>query len=141
MSENIYKLTKNGETVIPATTTDAVVFPGIKSTLTNVINDYNVSVLFPTSGVGGTDSFTLEGAIAVLNSKLVEPEKKPGLKLIFKDNLRKTIRTMKFLGGNNFSDLSLWSETESINIIDGGRADTLYGGVNVINCGGANAYV
>ena len=44
----IHKLTKNGSTIFPASTTDAIVHPPVAASVTDMIKEYNVSELFPT---------------------------------------------------------------------------------------------
>ena len=79
----IHKLTKEGVTLFPATTTDAVVHPQVRSALSNLINDYNVTDLFPKLGVNGGDKYNLQSAISVLEAKLLADQKKPGIKVLF----------------------------------------------------------
>ena len=82
----IHKITKNGQTILPATTTDAVVHPDLQTPLTNLINEYNVSVLFPTSGIDGTDKYDLQTAIDVLDQHLSAEQKTVGIKVAFNTN-------------------------------------------------------
>lgn len=105
----IHKLTKNGETIYPATTTDAVVHPGTQTSVTKLINEYNVSILFPTGGTDGTDKYTLTTAISVLNDKLTTEQKVAGLKLGFKDD-NSIYKQYTFNGDNNFTDTTNWTE-------------------------------
>ena len=79
----IHKLTKNGETILPATTTDAVVHPELQTPLTSLINEYNVSTLFPTSGIDGTNKYDLQTAINLLDEKLAPEQKTVGIKVAF----------------------------------------------------------
>ena len=44
----IHKITKNGQTIYPATTTDAVAHPTLKVPVSKLIGEINVSNLFPT---------------------------------------------------------------------------------------------
>ena len=104
---DIHKITKNGETILPATTTDAIVHPQMETSLTNMINEYNVSKLFPTGGIDGGDTYTLKGAIALLNSKLTASQKTVGIKLAFKDNGTNLTDTYTFQGGT-FTNLNSW---------------------------------
>ena len=82
----IHKLTKDGNTIFPATITDAVVHPSAGKTLTSMIKEYNVSELFPTEGVGGGNTYTLALAIQVLSTHLRVEEKTGGIKLTFISN-------------------------------------------------------
>ena len=79
----IHKLTKNGETIFPATITDAVVHPNTGRTLTSMMKEYNVSDLFPTEGIDGGNKYTLALAIQTLNNHLAAAQKTGGVKLIF----------------------------------------------------------
>ena len=106
---DIHKITKNGETILPATTTDAIVHPQMETSLTNMINEYNVSKLFPTGGVDGGDTYTLEGAIALLNSKLTASQKTVGIKLAFKDNGSENNDLVEYqYNGGTFTGIENW---------------------------------
>ena len=63
---SIHKLTKNGQTIYPATTTRAVVDPDLGVTVPSLIEEINVSKIFPTGGIDGTNKYTLETAIAMI---------------------------------------------------------------------------
>ena len=114
---DIHKITKNGETILPATTTDAIVHPQMETSLTNMINEYNVSKLFPTGGIDGGDTYTLEGAIALLNSKLTASQKTVGIKLAFKDNgsINKDLVEYQYSGGS-FTSTSSWVGFDEIRL-------------------------
>ena len=58
-----HKLTKMGQAICPVTTTTAVVDPNLQAPVSDMIDVVNVSVLFPKSGVAGSDKFTFEEAI------------------------------------------------------------------------------
>lgn len=66
----IHKITKNGQTIYPATTTDAVAHPTLKVPVSKLIGEINVSNLFPTGGTNGTNKYTLESAIAKIPTDL-----------------------------------------------------------------------
>lgn len=66
----IHKLSKNGQTIYPATTTDAVVHPTLKVSASKLIGEINVSNLFPTGGSNGTNKYTLESAITKIPTDL-----------------------------------------------------------------------
>lgn len=65
-----HKLSKNGETIYPATTTDAVVHPTLKVSASKLIGEINVSNLYPTGGTDGTNKYTLASAIAKIPTDL-----------------------------------------------------------------------
>lgn len=64
------KLTKNGETIYPCSTMDAIVHPTLKVPSSKLIGEINVSNLFPTGGTNGTNKYTLESAIAKIPTDL-----------------------------------------------------------------------
>lgn len=66
----IHKLTKDGQTIYPATTTDAVVHPDLAVSSSKLIEEVNVSKIFPTGGIDGTNKYTLETAIAMIPASL-----------------------------------------------------------------------
>lgn len=60
----IHKIEKNGQTIYPATITDAVVDKNLQVASSKLIEEINVSKIYPTGGTGGTNKYTLETAIA-----------------------------------------------------------------------------
>ena len=80
----IYNLIKGGQTIYPATTTDAVKHPGTGTSIDALINEINVSVVYPTGGVTadniqGGNRYTLETAI----DKVPVGLRRNGLKVTF----------------------------------------------------------
>ena len=65
----IKQLQKAGERFATATNSNAVEMVGFGTALTDVITEINVSKLYPTGGVGGTNKYTLAGAIAKIPAK------------------------------------------------------------------------
>ena len=64
------KITKGGQTVYPATVMDAVVHPDLRVDASKLIEEVNVSKIYPTGGIDGTNKYTLETAIAKIPSSL-----------------------------------------------------------------------
>lgn len=110
----IHKLKKNGQTILPATTSDAVVHPQVRSSLTDLVNEYNVSVLYPTEGVSG-NKYTLSKAITVLGSKLSENQKTISTRVAYIDSTDSKGRVYRYLGSNvgSFTSTSSWSREDS----------------------------
>ena len=75
----INKLTKNGQTIYPATTTDSVLHPNLKVSASKLVGEVNVSAIFPTGGIDGGNKYTLETAIA----KIPQALRQPGLHVSF----------------------------------------------------------
>ena len=75
------KITKGGETVYPATVMDAVVHPDLRVDASKLIEEVNVSKIYPTGGIDGTNKYTLETAIAKIPSSL----RNVGIKCSFLD--------------------------------------------------------
>ena len=109
---NIHKLTKDGVTLFPATTTDAVVHPQVRASLSNLINEYNISLLYPTLGEENSDIYTLQNAINLLSAKLDENLKVGGIKIIFKDE-NNNYQEWRYLGTKPFTNTSQWSREDS----------------------------
>lgn len=128
---DIHKITKNGETILPVTTTDAIVHPQMETSLTNMLNEYNVSKLFPTGGVDSGDTYTLEGAIALLNSKLTASQKTVGIKLAFKDN--GSIIKEYLYKGDNIEDADNWEDITIDGLIENINTISEYPCYNVLN--------
>lgn len=107
----IHKITKNGQTIIPATTTDAVVHPELQTPLTSLINEYNVSVLFPTSGIDGTNKYDLQTAINLLDEKLAPEQKTVGIKVAFYTNSSGNEKLVGYqYNGTSFTNIENWIE-------------------------------
>lgn len=70
MAKKIHKLSQGGKTIYPATTTDAVVHPDLRVSSSTLVEEVNVSKIFPTGGIGGSNKYTLETAIAQIPSSL-----------------------------------------------------------------------
>ena len=64
------KITKGGQTVYPATVMDAVVHPDLRVDSSKLIEEVNVSKIYPTGGIDGTNKYTLETAIAKVPASL-----------------------------------------------------------------------
>lgn len=109
----IHKLTKDGITLFPATTTDAVVHPQVRAAVSNLITEYNVSSLFPTAGSEGSSKYTLQGAISLLFDKLKETQRFPGIKVIFTDFTEPDVtQEWRYLGGS-FTTTTNWAREDS----------------------------
>lgn len=109
----IHKLTKAGATIFPATVTDAVVHPNTKTVLSNMINVFNLSSLYPTSGIDGTRYYDLTGAVAKIDSVLPSELKVLGTKIYFEtkdaqDNV--SVLCYNFTG-STFSLPASWTKT------------------------------
>lgn len=75
----------------------------------NYITEYNVSVQHPTSGIDGSNKYSLEGAIAQVPQEL----RNIGLKVSFINSAGK-VETWEFQGGT-FTDVDGWTDgTEKI---------------------------
>lgn len=88
------KITKGGQTVYPATVMDAVVHPDLRVDSSKLIGEVNVSKIYPTGGIDGTNKYTLETAIAKIPSSL----RNVGLKCSFLDD-GGMLQTWEFTGG------------------------------------------
>ena len=102
----IYKLSKGWETIYPATTSDAVVHLGTRTSINKLFNEINVSVVYPTSGIGRTNKYSLEGAIAQVPQEL----RNIGLKVSFLNNSG-LVETWEFAGGV-FENIENWKSNE-----------------------------
>ena len=88
------KITKGGQTVYPATVMDAVVHPDLRVDSSKLIEEVNVSKIYPTGGIDGTNKYTLETAIAKVPASL----RNVGIKCSFLDDGGK-LQTWEYLGG------------------------------------------
>ena len=98
------KITKGGQTVYPATVMDAVVHPDLRVDASKLIEEVNVSKIYPTGGIDGTNKYTLETAIAQVPSAY----RKAGLKVSFIDESNNT-QSWEYKGGSwaasNFAEV------------------------------------
>ena len=101
---SIHKLTKNGQTIYPATTTDAVVHPDLAVSSSKLIEEVNVSKIFPTGGIDGTNKYTLETAIAMIPESL----RSVGIKCSFLDE-GGTVEEWVYQGGT-FTSTDGWAQ-------------------------------
>ena len=99
------KITKGGQTVYPATVMDAVVHPDLRVDSSKLIEEVNVSKIYPTGGIDGTNKYTLETAIAKIPSSL----RNVGLKCSFLDE-NGELETWEYQGGG-FTTVSKWNQT------------------------------
>lgn len=100
------KITKGGQTVYPATVMDAVVHPDLRVDASKLIEEVNVSKIYPTGGIDGTNKYTLETAIAKIPSSL----RTVGLKCSFLDEEGK-VETWTYQGGT-FTSADSWMEID-----------------------------
>ena len=98
------KITKGGETVYPATVMDAVVHPDLRVDSSKLIEEVNVSKIYPTGGIDGTNKYTLEAAIAKIPSSL----RNVGIKCSFLDE-EGGVERWTYQGGT-FNDKDSWKE-------------------------------
>lgn len=98
------KLTKNGETIYPCSTMDAIVHPTLKVPSSKLIGEINVSNLFPTGGTNGTNKYTLESAITKIPTDL----RIVGIKCSFLDDAGDT-ESWEYKGGT-FTNTASWRE-------------------------------
>ena len=108
----IHKLTKDGKTIFPATTSDAVIHPQMKTALSDLVVEYNVSRLFPTEGNEGNEKYTLQEAVNLLGEKLLENQKQPGIKILFTELINEETQEWRYLGGD-FTKTENWAREDS----------------------------
>ena len=100
----IHKLSKNGQTIYPATTTDAVAHPTLKVSASKLIGEINVSNLYPTGGTDGTNKYTLASAIAKIPTDL----RTVGIKCSFLSDAG-TVEEWVYQGGT-FTNTESWMQ-------------------------------
>lgn len=88
------KITKGGQTVYPATVMDAVVHPDLRVDASKLIEEVNVSKIYPTGGIDGTNKYTLKTAIAKIPTSL----RTVGIKCSFIGEAG-TVEEWEYLGG------------------------------------------
>ena len=114
------KITKGGQTVYPATVMDAVVHPDLRVDSSKLIEEVNVSKIYPKGGIDGTNKYTLETAIAKIPSSL----RNVGLKCSF-INEEEELETWEYQGGT-FTDAGDWTQIGAKRINEIGKEPTLF---------------
>lgn len=84
MEYEIHKIIENGVTIYPATTSSAVIHPQVEKPLTQLINTYNMTALFP--GEVENDEWSLQSSITYLDQRLASNCKVPGTRIMFLQN-------------------------------------------------------
>lgn len=107
------KITKDGQTVYPATVMDAVVHKDLRVDSSRLIEEVNVSKIFPTGGIDGTNKYTLETAIAKIPASL----RNVGIKCSFLDDETNNLRTVAFIGkpSSSYEQIRNWGDITPIN--------------------------
>lgn len=105
------KITKGGQTVYPATVMDAVVHPDLRVDSSKLIEEVNVSKIYPTGGIDGTNKYTLETAIAKIPSSL----RNVGLKCSFL-NEDGQVETWEYQGGT-FTSTGSWRKVGNSDVV------------------------
>ena len=107
----IRKLTQNGQVFAPATTSDAVVDANLQVATSKLIEEINVSKIFPAGGTDGTNKYTLETAIA----KIPTAYRTVGVKCSFLDD-GGILETWEYLGGT-FTRMSSWGQVGTMELL------------------------
>lgn len=102
---DIYKFTKDGNTIWPATASDAIVHPQTRASLSSMMNVYNVTSLYALR--------SLEMGISKLNTELTAAQKKIGVRLEF-TNASGIFEAWEFYGGGySFDNINGWRQADS----------------------------
>lgn len=115
MATNIVQMKDgSGNNQYPVTSAEAVGMPdgsgNLQTYLNKRVTELNISVLYPTNGEGGTNKYTLAGAIAQVPAEYRMIE---GLKITFIDNETSEIKTWKYKG-NAFIEETSWENNDII---------------------------
>lgn len=106
--KEIHEITFGGETIYPATISDAVVHRETRKPITSLINSYNLDEIWPkTEG-----SYNLTEAIAKLEDALNGSQKIEGVHACFSEN--NELKDWVFFGGGfDFTNPNGWREVDS----------------------------
>lgn len=84
----------------------------VVDTMSSTITEYNVSIQHPTSGIGGTNKYTIESAIAQISHEL----RHVGLKCSFL-NAKNKLETWEYQG-DTFTDIGNWIQCGILEILE-----------------------
>lgn len=124
MATNIVQMTDgSGNKQYPVTSAEAVGMPDGSGNLQNYLNkrvtELNISVLYPTQGIGGTNKYDLATAIAQVPA---EYRTIAGLKITFVSNETAKPETWVYNNGT-FTDVNNWSQSNDSEKLDLIEAD------------------
>lgn len=106
-------LDEEGVGYFPASITDAIGHKQAKAALTKFLSVYDLSLLWPTSGINGGSAYNLTKAIEVLNNKLLDTQKYPGVKAQFV-NSNNRLEEWQFFGNEYaFTNELGWGQVDS----------------------------
>lgn len=114
LNKRIHKITLNGQTIYPATTSDAVIHPTLLKSITSLVWEYNLSDLLPESGIDSTNIYDISLAAPTLDGYLPDDRKIIGTTMGFLSNTPDNpFLRYEFMGGGDFSDPTRWYLTGS----------------------------
>lgn len=109
MNRDIRLLVDDGEEFYPASVTDAVAHPNTKCSLTDMMDEYNLTTIWPLE----SGHYDITRAIQVLNEKLPENLKKPGVHAEF-TNSSGRFESWEYFGANyEFTNELGWKKIDS----------------------------
>ena len=111
-------LTDEGVEFFPGTITDAIGHDQMESSLTKLINRYNISKCFSTSGIGDSDKYDLSSAITLLGEKLNPNQKFPGVHVEFLNESGANEDWEYFGQGYEFTNELGWRRVDSSIILE-----------------------
>lgn len=106
-------LSEYGQDFYPVTTTDAVGHNQGKCSLTDMLDEYNVTTIWPKES-----AYSLTTAIEVLSENLTAEQKKPGVKVRFTNSGGTFEEWEYFAGRYEFNDTLGWRQTDSSILIE-----------------------
>jgi hypothetical protein len=109
MDRDIRLLVEEGEEFYPASITDAVAHPNTKCSLTDMVDEYNLTTIWPLE----SGYYDIATAIQVLNENLPENLKKPGVHAEF-TNSSGRFESWEYFGANyEFANELGWKKIDS----------------------------
>ncbi len=107
------QLDEEGKEYFPVTLTDAIGHEQTRTSLTKLINVYDLTTIWPTEGISGGMFYDISTAIRVLDEHLTESQKFPGVRAQFlnEDN---RLEEWQYFGNNfNFTNVLGWGQVDS----------------------------
>jgi len=112
--KEIHAILRSGQTIWPATATDAVGHPELGVDLTSLINEYNIDSIWPNGWPIGDSCYSLNTALDKISIALLDKDKVLGTNIKFKGSSGKVEDWTYSDSTKTFSDPTAWEKSLSV---------------------------